>query len=90
MRIPVFPNTKFVENDGFLTNDMLFYTTELNQNLQGALSDNGWTVPQISDTDLVAIEPSMPDGTIWYENVNHVFVGKVNGTLMKFTMAVYP
>ena len=90
MQIPVFNDIKYVKEDGFLTPDMQMYNDELNQALKNGLSNNGWTVPQISAADLVKVSTQMPDGTIWYETTNNVFVGKVNGTLMKFTMAAYP
>ena len=90
MNFPVFSVVKFVESDGFLTPAMQDYNDLLAQALEAGLSDNGWTVPQISATDLVAIEPQMPDGTIWYEITNNVFVGKENGSLVKFTTTPYP
>jgi hypothetical protein len=90
MNIPVFNNVQYVKEDGFLTAAMQDYVDLLNQALKNGLSDNGWTVPQISATDLVKISASMPAGTIWYDKTNNVFVGKVNTTLMKFTMAAYP
>jgi hypothetical protein len=90
MHVPVFSVQQFVKNDGFLTSEMQIYNDQLNQALQNGLSDNGWTVPQITATNLATIAPNMPDGTIWYDSTNHEFVGKVNGTLMKFTMAAYP
>lgn len=90
MNIPTFINIKFVENDGFLTAEMQYYNDELNQVLQAGLSDNGWTFPQISDTDLTEVAPMMPNGTGWYENVNHEIVFKVNGALRKVTTTAYP
>lgn len=90
MMIPVFMEVKFVDEDGFLTSPMQIYNDELNQALQRGLSDNGWTVPQISAANLVKIAPSMPDGTIWYESDAKEWVGKQNGSLVKFTTIPYP
>jgi hypothetical protein len=90
MQVPVFADVPYFDKDGGLTDQALLYQEELNQVLQTNLSDNGWRVPQISAANLVLIAPSQPDGTIWYDVDNNVFVGNVNGALMKFTMAVYP
>lgn len=90
MMIPVFSEVQYVKPDGYLTSDMQIYHDQLNQALQNGLSDNGWTMPPITAANLAIIAPKMPDGTIWYDTDNHEYVGKVNGTLMKFTMAAYP
>lgn len=55
-----------------------FYQQDLNQTLRDGLSDNGWTVPQVSDDELrvnlvqnpatgalTTLAQLMPDGTIW-------------------------
>lgn len=90
MNFPTFNVIPFVDKDGFLTPSMQYYHDDMNQTLRDGLSDNGWTVPQITAADLANIAPDMPDGTIWYDTDNQVFVGKVNDVLMKFTMAAYP
>ena len=90
MIIPVFSSVKFVDNDGFLTPDMQIYEDELNQALQNGLSDNGWTLPQITAANLALIAPKMPDGTMWYETDNKEFVVKINGALAKVTTSAYP
>lgn len=81
------------------------YQQELNQTLAQGLSNNGWTVPQITHAQLtinVVNNPStgaattldalMPDGTIWYVTnaTPPCYVGKINGSLVKFTTTVYP
>ena len=44
------------------------YNTELNQTMLDGLSDNGWTVPNLSTADITTIEPSMPVGTLWFNS----------------------
>lgn len=68
------------------------YNQELNQTLRDNLSDNGWVVPQITTANLAIIESQMPNGTLWYvtDSMPPTFVGKVNGSLVKFTTAAYP
>lgn len=91
MQIPVFADVPYFDKkDGGLTDSALLYQSELNQALQNGLSDNGWTVPQITAANLVAIAPSMGDGTIWYETDNNLLVVKINGSLEKVTTTPYP
>lgn len=90
MNIPIFSNIKYVQENGFLTPEMQIYNDELNQSLQNGLSNNGWTFPPITASKLATVSSIMPSGTVWYETDNNLFVGKVNGVLMKFTMAIYP
>jgi hypothetical protein len=65
---------------------------ELCQTLLDGLSNNGFTVPQVTDAFLTSIAPIMPDGTLWYvtDSAPPIPVMKVNGALMKFTMTAYP
>lgn len=90
MFVPVFDNVKYVQENGFLTPQMQIYTDQLNQSIQGALSDNGWILPEVTDTELVEVEPKMPNGTMWYEKTNHLFVIKINNALRKVTTTAYP
>lgn len=90
MKVPVFADVPYVEQDRTLTDQALLYEEELNQALQNNLSDNGWVIPSLTDTQVVAIEPSMPDGTIWLETTNNVLVVKINGSLEKITTTPYP
>ena len=90
MQIPVFSDVQFVKENGFLTEPMQYYNDELNQTLRDGLSDNGWTAPQLTAAELIAIAPSMPNGTFWYEKDAHEIVFKVNGALRKVTTTPYP
>jgi hypothetical protein len=90
MFIPVFNNVKYVDENGFLTDEMRGYEDLLNQSLQNGLSDNGWTLPQITAANLTSISSSMPNGTAWYETDAHEVVIKINGALRKVTTTVYP
>lgn len=81
------------------------YQQELNQTLRTGLSNNGWTVPQVTNTQLtidIVTNPAtgasttlsalMPDGSLWYltDAVPPCYVGKVSGSLVKFTTTAYP
>ena len=79
------PNYLFGSNE-----DNQYYNEDLNSTLREGLSNNGWTVPSISAADIALIQGQMPNGTLWYDNTNHVGVLKVNGTLFKFDLSAYP
>ena len=80
------------------------YNAELNQNLQDSLSDNGWTVPQLTNAqltvDIVTLQDGstgtlanlMSDGTLWFsvDASPPCYVGKISGSLVKFTTTSYP
>jgi len=90
MFIPAFLNVKYINDTGFLSDDARSYEDLLNQALQNGLSDNGWTLPQITAANLVAVEPDMPNGTVWYESDANEVVIKINGALRKVTTTAYP
>ncbi len=71
MIIPTFQTVQFTDDKGFLTSHMQMYNDELNNILRNGLSDNGWTLPEVTTAQLAAIEAlpddqKMPNGTIWY------------------------
>jgi len=97
LNIPTFANIQFVEENGYLTKAMLNYIDELNQALQNGLSDNGWTLPQVTAAQLTEIfaltgNREMPNGTMWYvtDAVPPVVVIKIDGALRKVTTTPYP
>lgn len=99
MIIPSFQNVQFVDQDGFLTTQMQMYNDELNNVLRNGLSDNGWTLPSVTQAQLTAIQalPSdqqLPNGTVWYvhDTTTAVYevVVKINGALRKVTTTAYP
>ena len=80
------------------------YVEEFNQTILQGLSNNGWTVPQVTNSQLTidnviaadgsitTLDVLMPDGTLWYvtDSVPPAYVGKINGALVQFTSAPYP
>jgi hypothetical protein len=96
MNLPTYLETENEQN----------YNAYLNQALRQGLSNNGWTVPQLTHQQLTAIpvinpgsgqeSPSlasfMPDGTLWFiiDAVPPCYVGKINNALVKFTTTAYP
>src|SRR5665213_2210263 len=99
MIIPTFQSVQFVEDNGFLTSQMQMYNDELNNVLRNGLSDNGWTLPTVTQAELTAIgllpaDQQMPNGATWYvhdtgTSVYEVVV-KINGALRKVTTTAYP
>lgn len=99
MIIPTFKNTQYVENNGYLTSQMQMYNDELNNTLRNGLSDNGWTLPTVTQAQLTAImalpnDQQMPNGTIWYVHDTNTAVYElvvlINGALRKVTTTAYP
>ena len=73
MIIPTFQAAKFVDEEGYLTSQMRAYNDELNNVLRNGLSDNGWTLPAVTQAQLTALnaaglppDQQIPNGTIWY------------------------
>lgn len=99
MIIPTFQAVQFVDKEGYLTSSMQMYNDELNNILRNGLSDNGWTLPTVTQAQLTDIQalPSdqqLPDGTIWYVHDTgtaiYELVVKINGALRKVTTTAYP
>lgn len=69
MIIPFFLNNAFVElQHGYLTQEQQLWLDQFIQTLNAGLSNNGWTVPNLSTADITTVAPSMPLGTIWYDS----------------------
>ena len=99
MIIPTFVNAQYVAGDGFLTSQMQMYNDELNNVLRNGLSDNGWTLPSVTQAQLTEIralpaDQALPNGTIWYVHDDDTTVYEVvvliNGALRKVTTTAYP
>ncbi len=78
---------------------MQLYNDELNNVLRNNLSDNGWTLPTVTQAQLTEIgalpaDQALPNGTIWYVHDDtaavHELVVKINGALRKVTTTAYP
>ncbi len=99
MRIPTFQNVQYVDEKGYLTTQMQLYNDELNNVLRNGLSDNGWTLPQVTQAQLTEIQAftgtqAMPNGSAWYvhddDTLVYEVVVKINGALRKITTTAYP
>ena len=99
MIIPTFQSVQLVDENGYLTSQMQMYNDELNNVLRNGLSDNGWTLPTVTQAQLVDIlalpsDQQMPNGTIWYVHDDDTLVYEIviliNGALRKVTTTAYP
>jgi hypothetical protein len=99
MIIPTFVSVQYVDKEGYLTSQMQMYNDELNNILRNGLSDNGWTLPTVTQqqlTDIIALpaDQALPNGTIWYvhddDTVVYEVVVLINGALRKVTTTAYP
>ncbi len=94
MNLPTYVKDKSQEN----------YHEELNQTLIQGVSDNGFTIPQLTNAQLTVdafilpdgtvttLAAGMPDGTMWYitDGAPADFVVKRSGALRRLTTAAYP
>lgn len=99
MIIPTFQSVKFVDENGYLTSQMQMYNDELNNILRNGLSDNGWTLPEVTQAQLTSIralptDQALPNGTVWYVHDDNTLVYElvvlINGALRKVTTTAYP
>lgn len=99
MIIPTFANVQYTDKDGYLTTQMQMYNDELNNVLRNGLSDNGWTLPTVTQAQLTEIQTftganALPNGTVWYvhddDTTVYEVVVKINGVLRKVTTTAYP
>jgi hypothetical protein len=99
MIIPTFQSVQFVDENGYLTSAMQMYNDELNNILRNSLSDNGWTLPTVTQAELASIQAlpvdqRLPNGTIWYVHDDltsyYEVVVKINNSLRKILTAAYP
>lgn len=75
--------------------DSWFSTTvdELNETIsQIENAINELAAPPFTQAQIIALAPSAQNGRIWYctDSAPPVFVGKVNGALVKFTTTPFP
>lgn len=97
MDIPSFIPDVWVVANGYLTDSASMYHDELNRSMQESLSNDGWTLPQLTPSQINSVAPDMPNGTMWYaieadppEAGSHEVVVKKNGSLVKLTTASWP
>lgn len=71
MIFPTFQYVQYVDDEGYLTSSMQLYNDEMNAVLRNGLSDNGWTLPTVTQAELnkilaLPLDQQMPNGTIWH------------------------
>lgn len=71
MIFPTFQYVQYVDDEGYLTSSMRLYNDEMNAVLRNGLSDNGWTLPTVTQAELnkilaLPLDQQMPNGTIWH------------------------
>jgi hypothetical protein len=94
MNLPTYVKDKDQEN----------YHEELNQTLLQGVSNNGYTIPQVTNAELTVnpfilpdgtvttLALGMPDGTVWYvtDGAPADYVVKRGGVLRRLLTAAYP
>lgn len=63
------------------------YNDQMNQALQGSISNNGFVIPNQPTSSIVTLSGMMSNGTIWYDETTHEWKGKKNGVVVTFQTA---
>lgn len=87
MRVPTLVRQRFVDKDGYLTASAQLYLDELNNQMQGNLSNEGLVTPGLPTDQINTIADTSnpntkPDGTLWFDtNIQQLKV-KINGIVL--------
>lgn len=90
MNVPTYLYQQWVNENGELTASASMYHDELNRAMQDALSDNGWTFPQLEFSEIENVSSEMPDGTVWWDTDNTRLVLKSGASLYSIDATVIP
>ena len=83
--IPLFINDPIVDNKGALTDSWKLAMTQLFQQLQIGVSDEGgFQVPSKSSDYINNVKQDVPNGTHFYDETNHTPVVKKNGVFVPY------
>lgn len=64
--------------------DQGLYNDELNQALNGAIGQNGFSISQLTTSQINSIFNDSQSGTIWFNTTTNEWWGNRNGTLVSF------
>ena len=78
MKIPTFNNIKFVDKDGFLTNEWRNILDVLFSQLSIDLGETGINVPSVNSSEIEKIRERSPDGKILIDEGTKEFKVKLN------------
>jgi hypothetical protein len=84
MNIPNFIQDKMVDEKGYLTSPWQQFFTQLIQELQKNVGQEGFTVSNLSSTHVAALT-NANTGTLVYDNTNNLLKVNVNGTFKTVT-----
>lgn len=89
-------DTAPIANDEFSAQMMQWFAVlidTLNEDYTSIeLALNFLTAPNFTDTEITQLEAdgALVDGVLLYDTVNNVYVGRENGSLVKFTTTAWP
>jgi hypothetical protein len=88
MNIPNFQSSKFVDSNGYLTNEWQLIMQQLIQALQQNLSNEGYKLPQQSAANIATLNTTDSTGNLIYDSTNNVAKVNLNGTYVTITTSV--
>lgn len=87
MKVPLIGNIKMVKEDGYPTDEMKAWVSELQTNMNKSLSDEGLEIPQQSTTNINYINAQTQQNMMWYDHQTQEYKANVNGVVKTFTMS---
>jgi len=87
MKIPLIGNVKLVDKDGYATDEMKAWISELQTSMGQSLSDEGLAVPSQSTDNINYINSKTGFNMIWYDKDTSDYKVNVNGVVKKITVS---
>lgn len=83
--IPLYIHEPVVDKNGYLTDSWKLAMTQLLQQLQTSVSDEGgFQAPQQTANYIGQLSSNVPDGTHFYDSTNNTPVVKKNGVFVPY------
>ena len=79
MFVPTFSNSQFTDKNGNLTTTWLYVLSQLFNQMHGALSDNGFQVPNKTTAEIAEIFTNAPNGRLLQDKDTDELKVSING-----------
>jgi hypothetical protein len=80
-------NEKLVDDNGYMSSAWLNMFTQWQLFLQNQLADSGYVMPQLTNTQIAALDLTQNIGAILYNTTTNQLMVNINGTLMTVTVS---
>jgi hypothetical protein len=83
MNIPNLIYEKVVDENGYLTSQWQLLFAQLFTQLQSNLSDEGYILPKLTDSQVTTLNPVSTSGALIYNSTNNNGMININGVFKK-------